>query len=47
MKFKHVVNQVEDLKCASFQISELEKLAAKQVLWIPYHIFSVGIHFYI
>lgn len=27
MKFKHVVNQVEDLKFASFKISELEKLA--------------------
>jgi hypothetical protein len=27
MKFKHVINQVEDLKFASFKISELEKLA--------------------
>jgi hypothetical protein len=27
MKFKHVVNQAEDLKFASFKISELEKLA--------------------
>jgi hypothetical protein len=27
MKFKHVVNQVEDLKFVSFKISELEKLA--------------------
>jgi hypothetical protein len=27
MKFKHVVNQVDDLKLASFKISELEKLA--------------------
>jgi hypothetical protein len=27
MKFKHVVNQVEDQKFASFKISELEKFA--------------------
>jgi hypothetical protein len=27
MKFKHIVNQVEDLKFASYKISELEKLA--------------------
>jgi hypothetical protein len=30
MKFKPVVNQVEDLKFASFKISELEKLAREQ-----------------
>jgi hypothetical protein len=27
MKFKHVVNQVDELKLASFKISELERLA--------------------
>jgi hypothetical protein len=30
MKFKHVANQVEDLKFASFKISELEKLARQR-----------------
>jgi hypothetical protein len=29
VKFKHVVHQVDDLKFASFQISELEELAVE------------------